>query len=182
MQISRLSIVRNRTIRCCGFRSRVVLPVAEPFFLMMHLERCSVSVFHSFTDLRNILIWGQKGKVKSLLRCLFRKPKRPNFSAALFKKRLHPPHAISHCSFLISLKSCFRLKFRNFHSASAEQFRSSWMSQMSLKRTDLFILPKVVKMSVSVPAQPITFNLVWIFSLYNKSIQGMILVWFHIFG
>lgn len=125
MQISRFSIVRNRTIRCCGFRSRVALPVAEPFCLMMHLERCSVSVFHSFTDLRNILIRGQKGKVKSLLRCLFRKPKRPNFSAALFKKRLHLPHAISHCSLLISLKSCYRLKVRNFHSASAEQFRSS---------------------------------------------------------
>lgn len=54
MQISRFSIVRNRTIRCCGFRSPVALPVAEPFCLMMHLERCSVSVFHSFTDLRNI--------------------------------------------------------------------------------------------------------------------------------
>lgn len=87
MQISRLSIVRNRTIRCCGFRSGVALPVAEPFCLMMHLERCSVSVFHSFTDLRNILIRGQKGKVKSLLRCLSRKPKRPNFSAALLKKK-----------------------------------------------------------------------------------------------
>lgn len=132
---SRLNIVTNHTIRCWRCGALFSVCISQLYRPQKHIDMRTKG----------------KGEITAVL--FAQKAKKADFSAALFKKRLHPPHAISHCSLLISLKSYYRLKVRNFHSASAEQFRSSWMSQMSLKRTDLFILLKVVKMSVGVPVQ-----------------------------
>lgn len=66
-----------------------------------------------------------KGKGEITAALFVQKAKKDQFLCSFIQKRLHPPHATSHCSLLISLKSCYRLKVRNFHSASAEQFRSS---------------------------------------------------------
>lgn len=99
MQISRFSIVRNRTIRCCGFRSRVALPVAEPFCLMMHLERCSVCISQLYRPQKHIDT-RTKGKGEIPAALFVQKAKKAQFLCSFIQKKA--PSAPRHLTLFIT--------------------------------------------------------------------------------